>query len=82
MLVNDNRSYRLSLGSKTVSVSNAFSNDAKEMDTNGNGYLDNKEVAAAVLGDSVSLSQVEGKDLVQEFKSRMAGLPSLLSDMQ
>lgn len=76
MLVNDNRSYRLSLGSKTVSVSNAFSNDAKEMDTNGNGYLDNKEVAAAVLGDSVSLSQVEGKDLVQEFKSRMAGLPN------
>ena len=46
MLVNDNRSYRLSLGSKTVSVSKAFSNDAKEMDTNGNGYFDPPDLKA------------------------------------
>lgn len=75
MLIN-NRTFRLSLGNQTVPVSASLAQNAEKIDSNKNGYLDNKELASAVLDDSLSLTGVEGKDLVQEYKCQLAALPN------
>lgn len=68
--------FKMRLGHKNVSVTAESIEDAKSLDANHDGFLQNSELAGAVLGDGVSPNSTEGRDLIQEFKTRLAGTPN------
>lgn len=76
MFISHHRTFQLKLGDKTVPVGSTQAQLAADLDTDRNGFLDDSELAPHVLEDSVSVRSSEGQDLIQEYKSRLAGVPN------
>jgi len=49
---------------------------SKKLDANGDGTLQDAELKSHVLGDKVSLNSYEGRDLIQEYKCKLAEAPN------
>jgi carboxypeptidase T len=78
--------YSLRLGDKTVSLLSAHAEKAKELDTDGDGFLDDSELTAAALQDDdgcrhghshgTHLSEEDIADRLQSFKAHLSAQPS------
>ena len=61
---------------KNFTVPAASAEAAKALDSNGDGFLQSSELKSEVLGDSLAANSTESRDLIQEFKCQLAGVPN------
>ncbi len=61
---------------KNFTVPAASAEKAKELDTNGDGFLQSSELKAEVLGDTPNANSTGSRDLIQEFKCQLADVPN------